>query len=102
MIQKVAVIGAGTMGNGIAQVFAMHHYDVILCDVSAAALANAMKIIEENLHRMARKELIQTDTIPKVLSKIQTTESDRIGCKRCRFSHRSGVRKSFCQSRNIP
>ncbi|MFZ1455427.1 MAG: 3-hydroxybutyryl-CoA dehydrogenase [Saprospiraceae bacterium] len=75
MIQKIAVIGAGTMGNGIAQVFAIHHYDIVLCDVSAAALAKALKIIEENLHRMAKKELIQADNIPTVLSKIKTTES---------------------------
>lgn len=75
MIQKVAVIGAGTMGNGIAQVFAMYGYDTILCDVSSDTLIMALSTIDSNLHRMAKKELIPTAAIPEVLKKIKTTTS---------------------------
>jgi 3-hydroxybutyryl-CoA dehydrogenase len=78
MIKKVAVIGAGTMGNGIAQVFAMTGYETTLCDVSSDALTKALSTIESNLLRMAKKELIPTEAIPEVLKKIKTTTSIEI------------------------
>jgi 3-hydroxybutyryl-CoA dehydrogenase len=54
-IRKVAVIGAGTMGNGIVHVFAQHGYDVTMVDVSAQALENARKSITGNFDRQIRK-----------------------------------------------
>jgi 3-hydroxybutyryl-CoA dehydrogenase len=48
---KVAVIGAGTMGNGIAHVFAQHGFQVTLIDVSADALTKAIQTIGANLER---------------------------------------------------
>ncbi|MEM6265181.1 MAG: 3-hydroxybutyryl-CoA dehydrogenase [Bacteroidota bacterium] len=56
--QKVAVIGAGTMGNGIAHVFAQSGYDVNLIDISDAALDRGIATITKNLDRMVRKEKI--------------------------------------------
>ena len=52
---EVAVIGAGTMGNGIAQVFAQHGHPVRLIDVSAAALARGEETIKASLARLVKK-----------------------------------------------
>ena len=81
MIQKVAIIGAGTMGNGIAQVFAMNGCDTILCDVSSDSLTMALSTIDNNLHRMAKKELIPIEAIPEILKKIITTTSIEAAAK---------------------
>lgn len=54
-IRKVAVIGAGTMGNGIVHVFAQHGYDVTMIDVSATALDGARKTITGNFDRQIKK-----------------------------------------------
>jgi len=55
MIQTVAVIGAGTMGNGIAHVFAQHGFKVLLVDVNAAQLEKAVATIDKNLSRQVEK-----------------------------------------------
>jgi 3-hydroxybutyryl-CoA dehydrogenase len=57
-MKNITVIGAGTMGNGIAHVFAMNGYDVNLVDISEEALQRGMATIEKNLDRMVRKEKI--------------------------------------------
>jgi len=57
-MKEIAVIGAGTMGNGIAHVFAMKGYKVALIDIAESALEKAMTTIEKNLDRMVRKERI--------------------------------------------
>ncbi len=58
MMSKISVIGAGTMGNGIAQTFALHNYNVLLCDINRKNLENARSTIHKNLNRMLAKELI--------------------------------------------
>ena len=57
-MKNIAVIGAGTMGNGIAHVFAQKDYDIHLIDVSPEALEKAKATIEKNLQRMVKKEII--------------------------------------------
>lgn len=57
-MSKVAVIGAGTMGNGIAHVFAMKGHEVHLIDISESALEKAITTIAKNLDRMVKKERI--------------------------------------------
>jgi 3-hydroxybutyryl-CoA dehydrogenase len=52
---RIAVVGAGTMGNGIAHVFAQHGHDVVLIDVAAAQLEKARATITGNLERQVRK-----------------------------------------------
>lgn len=72
-IKKVAVVGAGTMGSGIAQVVASNDRDVLLIDVSDAALDRGMKIIEKGLGRLIKKETINQEEYDSVLSRITTT-----------------------------
>ena len=60
-LTNVTVIGAGTMGNGIAHVFAMKNYTVVLCDISEAALERAIATIGKNLDRMVAKEKISDE-----------------------------------------
>lgn len=71
-IKNVTVIGAGTMGNGIAQVFATYGFDVFLCDISAPALERAMKTISANLDRMVKKETITQEVANTALGNITT------------------------------
>ncbi|MBK8620901.1 MAG: 3-hydroxybutyryl-CoA dehydrogenase [Saprospiraceae bacterium] len=71
-MQHITVIGAGTMGNGIAQVFATHHYHVTLCDVSAPALEKALKTISGSLDRLIKKESITENDKSVILSHIST------------------------------
>src|SRR5699024_4326903 len=71
-MEQIAVIGAGTMGNGIAHVFAQHGYKVHLIDLSGDTLAKAINKIAKNLDRQIKKgTLIQSDK-PKILSRIST------------------------------
>lgn len=80
-MQQIAVIGAGTMGNGIAHVFAQHQHTVNLIDVSAEALQKALGIIEKNLDRQLAKGSI-TDAVKKqTLENITTHTSLAEGVK---------------------
>ncbi|QEC52949.1 3-hydroxybutyryl-CoA dehydrogenase [Anseongella ginsenosidimutans] len=77
-MKKITIIGSGTMGNGIAHVFALHGYPVSLVDVSAGALEKAMQTIAGNLDRMIKKELITPEKKERALSAIRTfTTIDR-------------------------
>jgi 3-hydroxybutyryl-CoA dehydrogenase len=72
-IRNIAVIGAGLMGHGIAQVFASKNYNVHLLDVNDELLAKAMGNIRSNLSLMARKGVIPESEINKIISRIKTT-----------------------------
>lgn len=71
-IRKIAVIGAGQMGNGIAQVFAISAYDVVICDKNENALTRGLSNIKHNLERQVRKEQIAQDVMHQALSRIST------------------------------
>jgi len=71
-MQNITVIGAGTMGNGIAHLFAQNGFQVNLTDISEEALAKALKTIENNLDRQVKKELISETHKADTLSRIQT------------------------------
>jgi 3-hydroxybutyryl-CoA dehydrogenase len=74
-VKTVGVVGAGTMGNGIAHVFARAGYAVILCDIDRAALDRAMASVAKNLDReIKRGKLLETEK-PAVLGRIQTVTS---------------------------
>ncbi|NNC95697.1 MAG: 3-hydroxybutyryl-CoA dehydrogenase [Chitinophagales bacterium] len=79
-MKNISVIGAGTMGNGIAHVFAMNDYPVNLIDVSPSALDKALATIDKNLSRMVSKEKITEEVKTKSLANIQlhTTLPDAV------------------------
>jgi 3-hydroxybutyryl-CoA dehydrogenase len=70
-IKSVGVIGAGTMGNGIAQVFAASGYQVILQDIAEAPLKRGMATIEKSLDRQLSKEKITAEDKANTLANIQ-------------------------------
>jgi 3-hydroxybutyryl-CoA dehydrogenase len=72
-IKTVAVLGAGTMGNGIAHVFAKSGYNVILRDVEQKFLDRALDTISRNLDREAKKAKITEADKPAILSRIRAT-----------------------------
>ncbi|MAM29131.1 MAG: 3-hydroxybutyryl-CoA dehydrogenase [Flavobacteriaceae bacterium] len=71
-MKNVAVIGAGTMGNGIAHTFAQNDYKVQLIDVSQASLDRGMATITKNLDRMVAKERISEEDKQRTLKNITT------------------------------
>lgn len=72
-IQTVGVIGAGTMGNGIAQVFAAHGFKVVLNDLNEAALNQGLKTISSSLDRLIKKEAITSEQKASTLANITST-----------------------------
>ena len=70
-IKTVAVLGAGTMGNGIAHVFARAGYDVILRDVDQRYLDRALDTISKNLDREVKKGKLAESGKPAVLAKLK-------------------------------
>ena len=70
-IQRVGVVGAGTMGNGIAHVFARSGYNVVLCDVEQRFLDRALGTITKNLDREVSKNKITADDKNSALARIQ-------------------------------
>lgn len=71
-MNNVSVIGAGTMGNGIAHVFAMNGYQVSLVDISEDALNKALATINKNLDRLIKKEKITEEVKAQSLANINT------------------------------
>lgn len=69
-MKNIAVIGAGTMGNGIAHVFAQHGYQVNLVDISEQSLERGMANISKNLDRMLAKELTTAKEVAATLENI--------------------------------
>ena len=80
-MKNIAVIGAGTMGNGIAHTFAQFNYNVQLIDVSQLALEKGMATISKNLDRMVAKEKISEAEKTKTLANITTFTSIKDGVK---------------------
>ena len=70
-MKNITVVGAGTMGNGIAHVFAQKNYKVNLVDISQDSLDKAIKVIEKNLTRMVEKEKISLDDKEDTLANIK-------------------------------
>src|SRR5439155_11842038 len=72
-IQRVGVIGAGTMGNGIAHVFARSGYQVILCDIEQRFLERGLNTIGKNLDGEVTKSKITDTQKSETLKRIETT-----------------------------
>ncbi len=74
-IEQVGIVGAGQMGNGIAHVFALAGYNVLLTDVSEDALQSAISLIDRNLERQVAKYLITASDKADALARIGTTKT---------------------------
>ncbi len=83
-IQRVGVIGAGTMGNGIAHVFARSGFSVVLCDVEQRFLDRALGTISKNLDRELAKGKVTSDESVAALGRIQPV-TDRSKLADCHF-----------------
>ncbi|MFZ5972468.1 MAG: 3-hydroxyacyl-CoA dehydrogenase family protein [Bacteroidota bacterium] len=80
-MKNIAVIGSGTMGNGIAHVFAQHGYKVSLIDISEEALKKAMATIDKNLARQVEKGTITEEVRKQALANITPTPFLKEGVK---------------------
>src|SRR5690554_4162642 len=80
-MNKVAVIGAGTMGNGIAHIFAQFGHEVSLIDISEDSLQKAIQTIGKNLDRQVSKERISEDDKTNTLNNISTFTKMEEGVK---------------------
>ncbi len=72
-IQKIGVVGAGQMGNGIAHVCALAGYDVVMNDVSADAMAAALALIGKNIDRQVSKGTVTAEDKDAAMARISTT-----------------------------
>jgi 3-hydroxybutyryl-CoA dehydrogenase len=70
VVSRVAVVGAGTMGNGIAHVFAQHGWDTALLDVSRVALDHALDTIKRNVERQVKKGAVSREQGVETLARI--------------------------------
>lgn len=81
MIKNVAVIGAGTMGNGIAHLFSQYEFKVTLIDVSEAQLSKAVETIDKNFERQIAKNIITPEIKATALNNLKTSTSIQEGIK---------------------
>ncbi|MEJ6404347.1 3-hydroxybutyryl-CoA dehydrogenase [Yoonia sp. 2307UL14-13] len=72
-IERVGIVGAGQMGNGIAHVFALAGYEVLMTDISEDALNAAMNMIDKNMDRQVSRDLISADDKAAAMGRIGTT-----------------------------
>ncbi len=73
MTETIGVVGAGTMGNGIAQIAARAGYNVVLRDVQTEFLERGMKAIDRSLQRDVDKERLRADEKQQIINRIRTT-----------------------------
>jgi len=74
-IHSVGIIGAGTMGNGIAQACAVSGISVVMVDISEAAVAKGMANVDSSLERLVKKEKISEADKAAALARIQVSTS---------------------------
>ncbi len=72
-IQHVGIVGAGQMGSGIAHVFALAGFDILMTDISEDRLANAVALIDRNIERQVSRGKVSADAKAKALAHIKTT-----------------------------
>ena len=75
MAERIAVIGAGQMGNGIAHVFAHAGFEVTMIDVAEAALTKGRETISKNLDRQIKKSLMEEKDKAEILGRLKTSTS---------------------------
>ncbi len=70
---SIGIVGAGTMGNGIAQAFAVKGFDVVVQDLSAAALEKALATVSGSLDRLIKKETLTAEQKAQAMARIKTS-----------------------------
>lgn len=83
-ITKIAVIGAGTMGNGIAHVCSQHKFEVLLVDTRDEFLQRGLETIKKNMGREIKKEKIKQEDAEAAIARIKTT-TDLRACGECQL-----------------
>ena len=91
-IKTIGIIGAGTMGNGIAHVCARSGFQVILCDVQQAFLERGLATIEKNLSREVTKEKLTAEAAAQARARITPT-LDRESLRTCDFAIEAATEK---------
>src|SRR3970040_312117 len=71
-IKRIGVVGAGTMGNGIAQAFAVCGYGITMTDISEAAVQRGLKAVDASLERLVKEEKLTADAKAAALGQIKT------------------------------
>jgi 3-hydroxybutyryl-CoA dehydrogenase len=79
---RIGIVGAGTMGNGIAHVFALNNYDVVLVDLNTDILDKALSTIKNNMLRQVKKTIVTDVEMINALDRI-TTSNDIKNLKHC-------------------
>ncbi len=79
-IKNVTVVGAGTMGNGIAHVFAQYGFSVVLCDIKQEFIERGLASIRANLDRQSKKGTIKEDQKNEILGRLKTTVNLEEAC----------------------
>ncbi len=86
-MNNIAVIGAGTMGNGIAHVFAQAGFTVQLVDLNANQLEKALATITKNLERQVQKGILTADDITDILKRIHPVQQIKDGIREAGSDH---------------
>jgi len=73
-VERIGVVGAGQMGNGIAHVFAQAGFEILLTDISQDALDKAVALIDRNLERQVSKDIMSETDKKAALARIHTTQ----------------------------
>ena len=99
-MKNITVIGAGTMGNGIAHVFAQKGFAIHLVDAQAAALAKAITTITKNIDRQIAKGIVSEDDKQRMLQNIYCFESIKLGVQEADLvieaaTENSGIKKNI-------
>lgn len=98
-IRRVGVIGAGTMGNGIAHVFARSGHEVLLCEVEQRFLDRGMETLRKNLEREAAKGKISAEDMQSALKRV-TGVLDRNRLVECDFVIEAATEKFETKKRS--
>lgn len=80
-VKKIFVVGAGTMGSGLAQIYAQAGYKVVLYSRTQQTLDKAIELTKSSLQTVAAEGLIDGKEIPSILERIKTTTSLEVGAK---------------------
>ena len=99
---KIAVVGAGTMGNGIAHVFAQYGFSVSLVDLQANQLEKALATISKNLERQVQKGLLKPGEKMEAMSRIQSVQQISDGVRDADLIIEAATENEQYQTSDIP